>query len=84
MRFYDYSKYHQWFFTAYERLQAYFAETPKRVRTLGRKLCGHDSTTPPLDFRPNRWASQFNRTEVQNGSREFNAENSSRLDERVR
>lgn len=24
---------------------------PKPNKTLGRKLCGHNSTTPPLDFR---------------------------------
>lgn len=26
-------------------------DLPRPPRTLGRKLCGHDSTTPPLDFR---------------------------------
>lgn len=24
---------------------------PRPTKTLGRKLCGHDTTTPPLDFR---------------------------------
>lgn len=27
------------------------ADLPRPAKTLGRKLCGHDSTTPPLDFR---------------------------------
>lgn len=55
---------------------------PKRI--IGRARRYHDSTIPPLDFRSNHWASQFNQTEVQNGSRESNAEDSSRLDERDR
>ena len=52
MRYSDYYReWRQWLFMTYERLQAYFAETPKPARTLGHKLCGHDSTTLPLDFR---------------------------------
>ena len=56
---------------------------PKPKRVIGRRRRYHNSTTPPLDFR-SCFVSRFSYTEDQNGSREFNAENSSRLDERVR
>ena len=57
---------------------------PKPQRVIGRRRRYHDTTIPPLDFRSSHWVSRFSYTEDQNGSREFNAENSSRLDERVR
>ena len=44
-------------YTAYTYYTDYWRELlvpvvlPKPHKTLGRKLFGHDSTTPPLDFR---------------------------------
>lgn len=75
------SVYHDWFWVDIRNVNA----SPKRPqRIIGRRRRYNDTTIPPLDFRSNHWASQFNHTEVQNGSRESSRGDSSRLDERDR
>lgn len=53
---------------------------PKPHKKLGRKLCGHDSTTPPLDFRScsdaqfDRRKKQLSQLGNQHGSRSNGAQ----------
>jgi len=55
-------------------------DLPQLLRTLGRKLCGHDSTTPPLDFRScsdaqfDRRRKQLSQLGDQHGSRSNGAQ----------
>lgn len=55
-------------------------DLPRPPRTLGRKLCGHDSTTPPLDFRScsdaqfDRRRKQLSQLGDQHGSRSNGAQ----------
>ena len=76
------SIYHEW--RLWRPIHETLVNRPKPKRVIGRRRRYHDTTIPPLDFRSSHWVSRFSYTEDQNGSREFNAENSSRLDERVR
>lgn len=77
------SIYREWCYL-WRSIHEVLVSRPRPQRILGRARRYHNSTIPPLDFRSSHWASRFSYTEDQNGSRESNAEDSSRLDERVR
>lgn len=53
---YTYNYYDDRTYSMYREAWSYIytdVKLPRPPRTLGRKMCGHDSTIPPLDFRSN-------------------------------